>query len=99
MGEKELVSQQRTDIEERCLEYQEALETLRDRCRSQEMELRKYKANIDNYNRASEQSQVMAEATSIQSIALKKENEKLRRDVEEYKDRIQAMLTNKEGLA
>ena len=77
------------------MRYQEALEILRDRCRAQEIELRKYKANIDNINRATEQSHVMAEASSIQSLALKKENEKLRRDVEEYKDRIQAMLTNK----
>lgn len=96
--EKQQETSAREEIEEHCMELQEGLQIFREKFREQDTQLRSYQNNIENYEKVKEHSEVIAEATSIQSIGIKKENDKLRRDCNEYQDRIQAMLTNKEGL-
>lgn len=98
IAQKQVETNKREEIEEHCMELQEGLKIFREKFRDQESQLRHYRSNIEDYEKVKEHSEVLAEATSIQSIGIKKENEKLRRDCNEYQDRIQAMLTNKEGL-
>merc|ERR1719242_2380384 len=85
-------------MEDRGMELEQGLQEFRELIREQDKQLRSYQNNIENYEKVKEHSEVIAEATSIQAIGIKKENDKLRRDCNEYQDRIQAMLTNKEGL-
>jgi FtsZ-binding cell division protein ZapB len=96
--EKQEETAQREEMEDRCMELEQGLQEFRELIREQDKQLRSSKHTVENYEKLKEHSEVIAEATSIQSIGIKKENEKLRRDCNEYQDRIQAMLTNKEGL-